>query len=79
MNADARSILIVEDDAKIADMMANYLHMHGYQTRIIENGLQAVREVQRMAPALMLLDCQGWTASKSAAKCGASPACPSSW
>ena len=56
MNADARSILIVEDDAKIADMMANYLHMHGYQTRIIENGLQAVREVQRMAPALMLLD-----------------------
>jgi two-component system response regulator BaeR len=56
MSTDARSILIVEDDAKIADMMANYLHMHGYQTRVVENGLEAVREVQRMAPALVLLD-----------------------
>jgi len=56
MTATARSILIVEDDEKIADMIANYLHMHGFETVVVGDGLQAVREVQRRAPALMLLD-----------------------
>ena len=51
-----RTILIVEDDAKIADMLANYLHMHGYQTRIVGDGLRAVSEAKSSPPDLVLLD-----------------------
>lgn len=53
-------ILIVEDDAKIADMVANYLHMHGFATQIVGDGMQAVAMVQQAPapdfPALILLD-----------------------
>jgi two-component system response regulator BaeR len=49
-------ILVVEDDAKIADMLTNYLHMHGYTTTICSNGLDAVTLVRDIQPALVLLD-----------------------
>jgi two-component system response regulator BaeR len=49
-------ILVVEDDAKIADMLTNYLHMHGYSTSICRNGLDAVAMVRDTQPALVLLD-----------------------
>ena len=52
----ARRILVVEDDAKIADMLTNYLHMAGYATEVWGNGLQAVASIQSHAPALVLLD-----------------------
>jgi two-component system, OmpR family, response regulator BaeR len=54
--SNARRILVVEDDAKIADMMTNYLHMAGYATEVCGNGLQAVARVRAHAPALVLLD-----------------------
>ncbi len=55
-SANARDILIVEDDAKIADMLANYLQANGYSPRVIADGLEGLREVQRKPPALLLLD-----------------------
>ena len=33
-----RTILVVEDDAKIADMLTNYLHANGYATAVCANG-----------------------------------------
>ncbi len=51
-----RRILVVEDDAKIADMLTNYLHMHGFATDWCANGLDAVAQVRADPPALMLLD-----------------------
>jgi two-component system response regulator BaeR len=52
----ARQILVVEDDAKIADMLTNYLHMHGFATTVCGNGLDAVPLVRTLAPTLVLLD-----------------------
>ena len=49
-------ILIVEDDAKIADMVANYLHMHGFRHTWVGDGVAAVHAVRTEAPDLMLLD-----------------------
>jgi len=57
-------ILIVEDDAKIADMVANYLHMQGYATQTVGDGAQAVAVMRAScspqalgpAPVLVLLD-----------------------
>lgn len=54
--AAAPHILVVEDDAKIADMLTNYLHMHGFSTAICSNGLHAADAVRAQAPALVLLD-----------------------
>lgn len=54
--APAQTILIVEDDAKIADMLANYLHMHGFKTAVCANGNDAVAMVQASKPVLVLLD-----------------------
>jgi two-component system response regulator BaeR len=53
---EPRLILVVEDDAKIADMLTNYLHMHGFATAICTNGLDAEVQVQRLKPALVVLD-----------------------
>jgi two-component system response regulator BaeR len=49
-------ILVVEDDAKIADMLTNYLHMHGFETTVCGNGLEAVPLVRAINPALVVLD-----------------------
>lgn len=51
-----RRILIVEDDAKIADMLANYLQMHGFVTDWCADGQEALARVRRQVPALLLLD-----------------------
>jgi two-component system response regulator BaeR len=51
-----RHIVVVEDDAKIADMLTNYLHMHGFETTVCGNGLDAVPLVRAIAPALVVLD-----------------------
>lgn len=55
-----RRILVVEDDVKIADMLTNYLHMHGFATQVCGNGLDAVQCLRLDAPAphiaLVLLD-----------------------
>ena len=52
----ARRILVVEDDAKIADMLCNYLHMHGFETTVCGNGLDAAPLVRTLDPALVVLD-----------------------
>ena len=56
MTPDPRRILVVEDDARIADMLDNYLQAQGWRTTVLGNGLQVAPEVRRMEPALVLLD-----------------------
>jgi two-component system response regulator BaeR len=51
-----RTILVVEDDAKIADMLTNYLQAQGYATAVCDNGLDAPQQVRALQPALVLLD-----------------------
>ena len=51
-----RQILVVEDDARIADMLTNYLHLHGFATTVCGDGLAAVQQVRTLAPDLILLD-----------------------
>jgi two-component system response regulator BaeR len=50
------SILIVEDETKLAAVLADYLRAEGYATHRCSNGLEAVSAVRRLQPDLVLLD-----------------------
>jgi two-component system, OmpR family, response regulator BaeR len=51
-----QDIVIVEDDPKLADMLANYLQAHGFTPHVVADGALAVAAVQRIAPVAVLLD-----------------------
>ena len=50
------SILIVEDEPKLAKLLANYLRQAGYETEWLENGLDVLPRIREKMPALILLD-----------------------
>ncbi len=56
MTQTTAPLLIVEDDAKISDMLANYLQAQQFATLQCTDGLQAVDWVRSKNPALVLLD-----------------------
>lgn len=49
-------ILIIEDDAPIADLLAYGLSQEGYQTRIAGDGAAGMDELTSFGPDLLLLD-----------------------
>ncbi len=49
-------IFIVEDEQKIAVLLKDYLEKANYRTTVIERGDQAVAQVKKWSPDLMLLD-----------------------
>ena len=66
MSQKMHSILIAEDEPRIAAMLAKGLQQHGYKIAIASDGEQAVNMVQTGCFALLLLDLglpikNGWT------------------
>ena len=53
---EPRRVLIVEDDARIASLLAKFLGDQGFTAHTIANGLQVEGEVRRLEPSLVLLD-----------------------
>jgi len=49
-------ILIVEDEPKLAALLADYLRVAGFESLQIHDGLAALPAVREHAPALLLLD-----------------------
>ena len=49
-------ILVVEDDAKIAAILVDYLQQAGFTTEVERDGRRAVARVRESAPDCMLLD-----------------------
>ena len=49
-------ILVVDDDADIAEMLEYNLQKEGYQTKIAQNGQQAVEIATEFLPNLILMD-----------------------
>jgi DNA-binding response OmpR family regulator len=50
------TILVVEDDAHIADLIVKNLESAGYACRVSGDGVAALAEFERSKPALVLLD-----------------------
>ncbi len=49
-------ILVVDDEATIAEVLCRYLQRAGYRTRIADDGHAAVAAVHEQAPDLIILD-----------------------
>jgi two-component system response regulator BaeR len=54
--SDAAHILIVEDEPKLAALLADYLRAAGYRSTIVANGLDAIPTIKSDMPDLVLLD-----------------------
>ncbi len=51
-----RRVLVVEDDAKIAQVLLDYLHREGFEANAIADGQLALAQIQIAPPALLILD-----------------------
>ena len=57
MNTEIQhSILLVEDDLRLADLVSRYLLNHGFIVTIVSRGDEVVERVQRDNPDLVILD-----------------------
>lgn len=52
----AKTVLIVEDDRNIADLLRLYLEKEGYEVAIAHDGLRGVERFREAKPSLVLLD-----------------------
>ncbi|AXA36009.1 MAG: DNA-binding response regulator [Candidatus Hydrogenedentota bacterium] len=51
-----RSILVVEDEPAISQLVAFHLEEHGYEPIVVAEGLRALALLEKSLPALMILD-----------------------
>jgi DNA-binding response OmpR family regulator len=54
--ADARRILVVDDEAKIVEVVKSYLTNSGYQVTEAYNGRDALDKFDKVSPSLVVLD-----------------------
>jgi len=56
MTNSAKKILVVEDEPSLAIVLCEYLAQAGFQTHIIDNGLEVIDWVKQESPDLLILD-----------------------
>jgi DNA-binding response OmpR family regulator len=49
-------ILIIEDDSEISRLTAMYLDVEGFESKIIDNGSEAINAIKSFNPELIILD-----------------------
>lgn len=50
------SVLIVEDDKKLAELVQTYFHKEGFATIVVHDGLSGVRLAEERRPDILVLD-----------------------
>ncbi len=56
MTGSPRRVMIVEDEAELARLLADYLRRDGFETEIVSDGDQAMAALRRGVPDMVLLD-----------------------
>lgn len=49
-------VMVIEDEEAIAMMLTYNLEKEGYKVEVVSNGMNAVKEVERLKPSVILLD-----------------------
>jgi len=49
-------VLIADDDAALAELMANHLRAREFEVIVARDGMQAMMAIRRSSPAVLLLD-----------------------
>ncbi|MGL4575532.1 MAG: response regulator [Burkholderiaceae bacterium] len=52
----SRHVLVVEDDAKIAQLLLDYLRNEGFEADAVADGQRALQQIKQTPPALVILD-----------------------
>jgi DNA-binding response OmpR family regulator len=50
------TILVADDEASIRELARMYLEKEGYRVVVVNNGVQALDQIQQVTPALLVLD-----------------------
>ncbi len=72
------SILVVEDEPSVAEVVSLYLRRAGYAVRMAHTGPAALREIEQEPPTLIILDLMlpgidGWEITRRLRACGDTP------
>jgi len=72
------SILVVEDEPAVAEVVSLYLRRAGYAVRVVNTGPAAVREIDTQPPTLIILDLMlpgvdGWAITRHVRERGDTP------
>jgi len=51
-----RRVLVVEDDAKIAQLLLDYLNSDGFEASSVADGQIALRQIEQSPPSMVILD-----------------------
>jgi CheY-like chemotaxis protein len=54
--SDKKTILLVEDDVFVSDIYQTKISSEGYEVILAENGLEAIKKLEKSIPDLILLD-----------------------
>lgn len=54
--SNPQTILLVEDDQKLASLLQNYLSNFGFEVTVIHSGLEAAEQIKLVNPSLVVLD-----------------------
>jgi len=54
--ADARRVLVIEDNADAGEMLREFLALEGHEVRLLRSGERAVEEARSFLPDLLLCD-----------------------
>jgi two-component system, OmpR family, response regulator BaeR len=55
-SAPMRRVLVVEDDAKIARLLIDYLRNEGYEASSVADGRDGLRQIEHSSPDIVILD-----------------------
>jgi DNA-binding response OmpR family regulator len=72
------SILVIEDEPSVAEVVSLYLRRAGYAVRLANTGPAALREIEQEPPTLIVLDLMlpgmdGWEITRRLRACGDTP------
>ncbi len=72
------SILVVEDEPSVAEVVSLYLRRAGYGVKVVTTGTAALQEIDQQTPALIILDVMlpgvdGWAITRRVRERGDTP------